>query len=331
MPTMRLNLIRGCAALSLAFILAPVGAGAATQWQGYTYAPAALASYQGLERLAEQLAQTTDGELAITVSPGGSMPIKGDDIAQAVGAGIVQLGGTGGYAGYVPIGGIGRLPMLYETAEEFDRAYEILEPYLEKALAEKNVTLIGHYRYPVQTVWSRTPIDSLDDMAGVNFRIVSPEQAAAVQRLGAVPVSMSTPDVASSLQRGAIEMLLTASAGGGKLWYEMLDTNYQLPVNWSLSLILVNRQAFEALDPEVQAQVREAGAEAGTWITQRFEQEEEELTGQFQSEGLNVVEPTPEQIAEAREVVRPYWDEWADQQGAGAQEVLAKIRQALDK
>jgi len=319
----------GAAVLAASVSIAP--ARASTNWQGYTYAPAALASYKGLERLADQLREATKGEVNITVSPGGAMSINGNDIAQAVGDGILQFGGTGGYAGYVPIGGIGRLPMLYETKEEFDRAYAILEPYLKQALEAKNVVLVGHYVYPVQTVWSRTAVDGMDQMKDVKFRVVSPEQAAAVKLFGAVPVSMSTPDVASALQRGAIDMLLTAAAGGGKLWYEMLDTNYKLPVNWSLSLIIANKEAFDDLTAEQQAAVMKAGADAGAWITKTFQEEDQAYTEKFEAAGLKVVQPTPAEVAKARALVQPYWDEWAASHSAEAKEALSKIRTELGK
>lgn len=323
--------------LSIAALVVATGTGASftavaeQNWQGYTYAPAALSSYQGLEMLADMVRESTEGALSINVSPGGAMPINGSDIPQAIADGVLQFGATGGYSGFIPVGGIIRLPMIYKDEGELEIAYDVLEPYIAEALAEKNVKLLAHYRYPKQTVWSRSSMTGLSDLKDKRFRVVSPEQGEAVSRLGAAPVSMSTPDVASALQRGALDMVLTASAGGGKLWYEMIESNYRLGVSWAVGLVMANLESYNALDAETQAVLNHSAKKMGSWITHQFVLREAELTAQFKSEGLDVIYPSEEEEQAALEKVRPYWAEWADSKDARAKAALDSVLFALDK
>ena len=77
--------------------------------------------------------------------------------------------------------------------------------------------------------------------------------------------------------------------------------------------------------------MREAGEESGRSITRQLLEEDGELTKRFASEGLTVKDPTAEEIEQARDLVRPFWDEWANEKGDQASEALQKIRAALGK
>lgn len=83
--------------LAAAALVAGIGlastAKAETVWKGYTYVhTAAMASYQGLDRVAKAIEEATGGELKIVMHVGGSLPIKTSNITQAVGEGILQFG-----------------------------------------------------------------------------------------------------------------------------------------------------------------------------------------------------------------------------------------------
>ena len=59
------------------------------------------------------------------------------------------------------------------------------------------------------------PLKALADLKGKTLRIGNPEQGDLAKALGAVPVTLPTPDVSPALQRGSVQYVITAAAAGG--------------------------------------------------------------------------------------------------------------------
>lgn len=327
---LRRNLLAVLAASAVG--CATVAAGAAEVWKAYTYNPsAAVAGGRGLLDIAKEIEKATNGELKIQVHLGGSLPIKTTDITQAVGDGIVQFAADGFYLGNVTIGGILRLPMLIASREEFAKAEQVLQPYLEEAFAERNCVILGQYLYPLQVAWANTELTKLADLKGKKMRVTSPEQAEFVKRYGGFPITLGAPEVPTSLQRGVVEGVFTASAGGGKLWADLLKYNYRLGPNFFSSVVIANKQAFAKLTPETQAKLRKVVADIVPGVTAQMKGEEDELTKKFAANGMVVTEARPEDIADAGKRMADFWDAWAKQHGPKHVEALAKVRAALGR
>jgi TRAP-type C4-dicarboxylate transport system substrate-binding protein len=67
------------------------------------------------------------------------------------------------------------------------------------------------------------------------------------------------------------------------------------------------------------------------WATQEMIRLEDDVTAQFGREGMILTTATPEEIAQATEKMRPYWNEWAKAHGADATAALAQIRAAANR
>ncbi|MFZ5781979.1 MAG: TRAP transporter substrate-binding protein DctP [Pseudomonadota bacterium] len=320
---------KALSAILLGVMLAAAPAGA-TNWKTYSYNPTAThPAIVGLEKMGAQIDKATNGKIKMKVNVGGSLPISATDITQAVADNVVQVGADGFFLGNIRIGGVLRLPLLLTTREQYHKAAAIMEPYLEKALAKQGVTLLAQYLYPLQVAWSSRELKSLEDINGQKLRVTSPEQAEFVKRFGGVPVTIGAPEVASSLQRGVVNGVFTASAGGGRIWKEMLKYNYRLGPNWFNSLIIVNTKVFDRLSDQEKQAVRKAAQEAATWITETMKGEEDEITKQLAAGGMVVTEPTQAQIDAGVAKMRDYWPQWAKEVGPEAEEALAKVRKAI--
>lgn len=310
-------------------ITAPVSA---ATWTAYNYGPSdSMANVQNFRKILEAVEEASGGEVKFRVRLGGSLPIQAANITQAVGNGTIQFADDGFFLGNVTIPGILRLPMLLQTPEEYETAVEVLAPYMDKEFEEQGVIVLGRYLYAHQSFYSAKPIEKPADVSGQKIRVSSPEQADIVQRYNGIPVTMGTPEVAPALQSGAVDGALTASAGGGKLWQDMFEYNYRLPVNYFDGLYVVNKKAFESLDPGVQEKIRQTVAELAPTTTERLLREEDELTEGFRQNGMVVTLPDEQAIEEAIAIVTPYWDQWAEQRGPVAVEALAKVRAALNR
>ena len=315
-----------------AALLTSVAARAASTWEAYVYNPVATQpSVAAVIRFADEVKAKTNGELQVNLHLGGSLPIKADGITAAVGDNVVQFGDDGFATGTIPITGLLRLPLLLQSYDDLAKAMDIMRPNLEAAYAKRGIVMLGQYTYPFQVIWGKKKITTLADIKGLKLRVTSVEQGEFIRRFGGIPLTLGSPDVAAALDRGVVEGALTASSGGGLVWHDLLKYRFGYPTSYVNSTFIVNKEAFDALSPANQKIVREAGAEQSAWAIQEMQRVEDDVTAQFQKQGMIVTPATAEEIKEGTDKMRPYWDEWAKAKGPEAAALLAKIRAAVNR
>ncbi|WP_108258329.1 TRAP transporter substrate-binding protein DctP [Mangrovicoccus ximenensis] len=315
-----------------ALLLASVSAAAAADWTGYTYSSVSTtAAVKGMNRIAERVAEETGGELEIDIHLGKTLQIASSDITQAVGDGIVDFAADFFFSGNVPVARVLNLPMLIESDEEWAKAYEALEPTLAEAFGEQGVVLLGGYRYPQQVFFTTFEMDGLEDLSGHKIRVTSPEQGRFVEEFGGAPITLSGSEVPTSLERGVIDGVVTASAGGAKNWHEFLPYNYRFAVNYGNSVIIANEDAFGDLDEASQAALRSIVAEEGPRITGEFSEDELVQKASQQEAGMAITEARDGDAGEARAKLAPFWESWAEENGPEYVEALSVVRNAIGK
>ncbi|MFV0513785.1 MAG: TRAP transporter substrate-binding protein DctP [Jhaorihella sp.] len=302
----------------------------AENWKAYSFiSVASHPIHLSLEALGKEIEEVSEGKISVKVNVGGSLPITGTSITQAIGDGILTLAHDGYYTGNLPIGAISMLPMLAPDYDAFQRMVGKVEPALAEELLTKGVTLLATYNMPSQTLWGVGELRGLDDLEGLKLRVGNVPIAEFARRQGAIPVTLASGDVAPALERSVVGGIVTASAGGGRLWGDMLKYNYRLPLNYDLMLIVVNTEAFESLDPELQEKVREAARKSAAQLTADVAALEDSTTEELKTKGLVVTLPTDEEIRQAREGIRNYWPEWAKNVGPDAEKLLAEVISAV--
>lgn len=327
--------LSGLAVVVMISIIMAFGANSVSakeRWTAYTYASVATSSaVKGLNELTQTVEDETGGDFKIRLHLGGTLHIKAANITQAVADGLVNMASDIFFLGNIPIGGVLRLPMLITNEDEWEKAFVVMEPYLKEAFEAQGLVYLGSYRYPIQTLFTTFEIHGLADVAGKKMRVTSPEQSAFIMKFGGSAVSMGGAEVPTSLQRGVVDGVLTASAGGAKKWHEFLDYNYRLGVNYVNSAIIANRDSFESLSPEQQAVLRNTVAKIGPDITANFIKDELEQKAYQQGKGMTIVEADPQDVIAAQKKVTDVWTQWAEEKGPTAVEALAKVREALGK
>jgi TRAP-type transport system periplasmic protein len=316
--------------VSIIIIGQPASVFAQTMWKGYTFFSAANhPDYQHLEKMANEFARLGGGRIQTKVNVGGSLPIPATAVTQAVGEGTLTFAHDGFFTGNLPIGALPTLPLLMPTHQDFLKSMEILEPYLAKELDKMGVTLLATYNFPLQTLWSVSKLTSTADLKGKKMRVANVPVSDFMRRFDATPVTLGTPDVAPALERSTIEGLVTASAGGGRLWGDMLKYNYRLGLYYDPMLVIVNKQAFEKLPPDLQHKFRDAARKDAAELTQELAASEDDVTQQLKAKGMVVTVPNDEARKQAAARVRDYWDQWAKSVSPDAVQALAKIRTAI--
>jgi TRAP-type C4-dicarboxylate transport system substrate-binding protein len=286
---------------------------------------------RALAKMCEDLEKQSNGRFVMKMHIGGALPIQAVNISQAVADGVVQFADDGFFQGNIPIGGVMRLPMLINTREEFETASKVIYPYLEKAYAKKGMLILGYYIYPAQVAWSSKKLTSLAELKGRKMRVTSPEQAEFVRRFGATPVTIGPAEVPSALDRGIVDGVYTAAAGGGRIWKDLLKYVYDVGTNFFDAVFVVNKEAFEKLPADIQAMLRKAAADAAPWITEEQFKDESVIREQLKKEGMTFTPALPEDMKAGVEKLKDFWDSWAKSRGADAVEALGKVRASLGR
>jgi TRAP-type C4-dicarboxylate transport system substrate-binding protein len=321
------------AALLLSFPLMLFGErpSAAEEWNFYMHQSAPnFATSRGAQRFVEEIDKATDGKLTVKLHLAGTLQINPSNITQAVGENVVQIADDLFNSGNILVAGIPRLPMLVQSYDDFAKADAALKPYLEKAFAQKGVTLLASYTYPLQFAWGRKKIESLDDIKGLKFRVAQPEQGEFVRRFGGTSITMSAPEVPSALDRGVVDGIFTAGVGA-VLWKDLLKYGYVLIVNVNNSYYIANTEAFNKLSPDLQGKLRQAAEDAARWDQETMQKEETDSVKILSDMGYTFTKATPDDVSRAVTAMKPYWDEWAGSRGPDAVEALAKVRAALGR
>jgi TRAP-type C4-dicarboxylate transport system substrate-binding protein len=301
-------------------------------WTAYTYVPAAtLPPARAFQEVVERVAKETGNGLQIKYHLGGSLSIKVTDITTAVGDSVVQLGDDGFQQGNVPITGILRLPMLVTSAAEFERALAVMKPYVERAYDKKGAVVLATYYFPVQIAFSNKKLTSLDDFKGQKIRATSPEQIEFLKRFGANGLTVGAPEVPSALERGVVDGVLTAYAGGGKLWKDLLKYSFEIGLNFFEANIIANKEAYAKLPAAWRDSLTKAVVELAPGITRTLAADDIEEKAKRKAEGMVETAATPDDYKRGAERMAGYWDEWAKSKGAETQEALKKVREALGR
>lgn len=316
----------------VAVTLALPRAALADTWIAYTFGPSKeLPNVHGFENVTSAMEKADGGDPSFRVRLEGSLPINPTNITQAVGEGTIKFADDGFFLGNVPIAGVLRLPMLLQSPQDYETAFNIMQPYITKAFAAQGVVVLGHFLFPHQVIFSTKKLEAIDDIKGQKLRVSSPEQAAFVEKFGGVPVTMSGSEVAPALQRGTIDGALTASAGGGKIWGDMLKYNYRLPISYFDAFYIANKAAWDGLSVDKQKALRDAITAEAPNTTKGIFSVEDSVTADLATKGVTITTPTADQITEATETIEPYWNQWAKERGPEAVEALAKVRAALGR
>ena len=201
---------------------------------------------------------------------------------------------------------------------------------IAKAYREKGSTLLASYTYPLQFMWGRKKLESLDDIKGMKLRVAQPEQGEFVRRFGGTSITMSAPEVPSALDRGVVDGIFTAGVGA-VLWKDLLKFGYVLIVNVNNSYFIVNTDAYRKLSPQLQDQLRKAAEDGARWDQDTMKTEEAESVQLLKSAGYTFTQAKPDEITRAVDTMRPYWGEWAKARGPEVVEALGKVRAALGR
>jgi TRAP-type C4-dicarboxylate transport system substrate-binding protein len=272
--------------------------------------------------------EATGGEIEIVTHPNGSL-FKGDEIFRAVRTGQAPIGERliSALGNEDPLFEVDSIPFLATSFAEARKLYEASRPAMEKVLEEKGLKFLYAVPWPPQGLYVKKSISSVDDMKGVKFRAYNAATARLAELTGAVPTKIEAAEVPQAFATGTVESMISSGATGydSKLW-EHVDYWYDVQAWLPKNMVIVNLDAWNALDADKQKVLTEKAAEA----EERGWAKAEELANWYKEElaknGMKVEEPSPELAEGFKKIGETMMNEWLEKAGDTGKQVIEKYR-----
>lgn len=249
---------------------------------------------------AEAVAAGTGGAVGVTVYMGGELgPGPAEQYNRAVdGVADIAFGLPGYTASNFPVTLLTELPGVIDAATGTRKIMDNVDLLSDEY---RRVVLLGLWNNAPNLLFTaEKPVRSLADLAGMKIRVPSRNAGLVVEAWGGSPVSMPAPEVYNAMQTGVIDgaMIDATTLGAFKLAEVTNFITTGMESTISSFFLIMNRDSFDALAPEHQAVVAEAGRAAAlngnaAWLGIA----DKALAGFAATEGKEVITLSPEEAA----------------------------------
>jgi TRAP-type C4-dicarboxylate transport system substrate-binding protein len=314
----------------VAFALAAAfgAAQAQVKWDLPTAYPATNFHTENIQQFANDVDKATGGKLKMTIHANASL-FKAPEIKRAVQSGQAPIGEIlwVNFLNEDQLFGIDGVPFLATSYPAAEKLWQASRKAIDERLAKQGMRVLFSVPWPPQGIYSKRPLASVADMKGLKWRAYSPQTARIGELVGATPVTIQAAEVPQALATGAMDSMISSGATGydSKIFEHVknfYDTQAWLPKNG----VIVNAQAFNALDKSTQDAVLKAAAEAET----RGWKISQEKTGwyveQLRKNGMNVAPPSAELKAGMSKIGEQMLNEWLQKAGPDVKEVIDAYR-----
>ena len=266
----------------------------------------------GMERMNELLQEKTNGEAEIQVFSNAQL---GDEIESIQGTqiGTIDIAVTANelLVNFVPEMNVLSMPFLFEDPLHMDKALgaEEVRDYVNEVLGAQGFRLVGFFSAGTRHIMSKTPINSMEDLAGLKIRTMqTPAHLDAFRNFGANPTPMAYGELYGALETGVVDGAEAANTNYHSQRF------YEVAPNWAIhgwlelvAPVIMGEQRFQALPENIQTALMEAGAEAAEHQRQLYRESDQARYQQLLDAGVEVTEPDDAPFREgAAEVYSTY-------------------------
>jgi len=284
----------GCCLVLLLFPF-QLPAFAQVTWRIATGYPAENFHTVNIQAFADETAQAAAGRIKIEVHANGSL-VKQPEILGAVETGKVEGGEfiMSGVAAKVPLFGLDSIPFITHGYPEARMLWQLSRRHVERELDQRGLKLLYAVPWPPQGLYSVKPLNGSRDLKGAHFRVYNPATKRLAELLGASPVTVQVPELASAFASGKLTTMVSSSVTGVEIEaWKHLKYYYDLKAWNPKNIVVVRKAVFDALDERSRATVLAAAqrAEERGWLAS--EAKDSEARDKLKVMGMQVITLAP--------------------------------------
>ncbi|WP_108660446.1 TRAP transporter substrate-binding protein [Acuticoccus kandeliae] len=291
------------ASIAIAGLMVSTAANAADiTWKFAHIVSPATPAGQAAEKLAELIAERSDGRMEIEIHPSASL---GDDaqIIEQIQFDSVQMGipPTAKLGNFEPRMQVFDLPVIFPSPEA---AYAVLDgpigQELLDTLDEKGLKGLGYWESGFKHLTANKPITSIADLSGVKVRTMdSPLIIDQYRSWGANPIPLPFGEVYNALQSGVAEAQENSLTSVDTMKFYEVQSDLTLSGHAYLPYaFIVSKTAWEGLPDDLKEIVAQAVLDARDYNRELTAALDESLVTKFKENGMNVSELSDEARAE---------------------------------
>lgn len=277
---------------------------------------------QGADKFAELLAAETGGDYDVRVFPNAQLS-GGDQMKQAemTGRGAIDLVLTSAInvTPLAPEMAAFSLPYLYTDYDAVDRTTAgKAGDKMEEIMEGHGIHVLAWGENGFREVTnSKHPIKAPADMAGLKMRVAGPMYIDVMNDLGANPQQMQWTETFPALQQGVVDG--QENPIGAVIIPQRVYEVQKYITAWHYSydplFLGISKAKWDGLDEETRAKFQKAADEAMQYQIEISRKATAEGLEFLKEQGMEVYEPTPEELAAFKEATKPSFDKWAGEIG----------------
>jgi TRAP-type C4-dicarboxylate transport system substrate-binding protein len=298
-------IIKGLAFVIVAMLLFSASANSAEQGLAIkmaTLAPEGSSWMKTFNAINTEVIKQTKGTVSFKVYSGG---VLGDekDVMRKVQIGQIQAAAltSGGLAALYKEIDVLHVPFLFQNYGEVDYVLKNMTPSFAKGLEANGYILLGWPEGGFVYLMSTIPVSSVAELKKAKVWIwqESPLAKAIFNEVGVSAIPLSVPDVLVGLQTGMVEVVYTPPTAAISLqWFTRVKYITDVPLTYIGGGIIVRKDIFKKLSPATQDTIIKIFQRQMEQLKTGARRENQEAIKVMERNGVKIVTPTKDQVAE---------------------------------
>ncbi|UYF99612.1 TRAP transporter substrate-binding protein [Halomonas sp. GD1P12] len=305
----------------------------AAQWTMATPYGDASFHTQNTKQFAEDVAETTDGELTITVHSGGSLVAHGE-IKPSVRRGTIDAGEVflSVLSNDNPIFEVDTLPGVAGSYDEAFSLWQATRPMITELFAEEGLIPLYAVAWPSQGIYTSEPLTDPAQFEGLRVRAPNINTQRFVSNLGGSPTETEESDIPTAFSTGRVDAMITSSSTGNAMtaWdyvSDYTDANLWLPKN----IVFISQRSFDRLDEETQSALMDAAARAEERGWEASREDNQMSLEALEENGIAVSTPNEEVSAALQRAGDALFEDWRSRADDEAEQALSDYREQVGR
>lgn len=290
---------------------------AAEEFQMQTFLGATAATTLAFEAMAAELAEATNGEVEITVLPGGAV-VGASETIEAIQNGLLdgQYTAPSYFAGFDPaLGVLGDTLAAYPDSATRDRWFtEGGGLDLARALYDQyDLHFICPIYWPPEQIPSTVPIQTVSDFEGLRMRAPGGLASDLLSRAGASLVTMGVGESVTAMETGVLDATDLANVALNVALGMHNQAEYSVLARHSMAVteMSVSTDKWNGLSPEAQVAFEEAcNAMSGQLRDTLTEQDAAAEQQALNELGVTFIAFGEDEAETFRGITRDVWADW---------------------